>query len=173
MPLIEFKGKRPSVDASAYVDPTAVLIGDVTVEGRCYIGPHASLRGDFGAIVVEAGSNVQDGCVLHTGIDAVCRLKRYSHVGHGAVVHGATLEYNAMVGMNAVVMDDCVIGESSIVAACAFVKTGLSVPARTLIAGVPARIVRLLGDQEIAAKTTGTELYQALAADYLRTARVL
>lgn len=171
MPLYEFNGKRPRVDALAYVHPSAVLIGNVSVAACCYIGPHASLRGDFGAVVVECGSNVQDSCVLHTGLDNACRLGRDSHIGHGAIIHGATLEPNTMVGMHAVVMDGVVLGSATIVAACAFVKKGFHVPPRVLVAGVPGRVVRSLSNAEVAAKSSGTRLYQQLAADCLRTMR--
>ncbi|MFM0395740.1 acyltransferase [Paraburkholderia phytofirmans] len=171
MALYEFNGKRPRVDPSAYVHPGAVLIGDVTVGACCYIGPFASLRGDFGAVVVERGSNVQDACVLHTGVDNTCRLGVDSHIGHGAIVHGATLEPNTMVGMHAVVMDGAVLGEASIVAACAFVKKDWHVPPRVLVAGVPGRVVRRLDEEEIRAKSSGTRVYQQLAADCLRTMR--
>lgn len=171
MALYEFNGKRPRVDPSAYVHPSAVLIGDVTVGACCYIGPHASLRGDFGAVVVERGSNVQDSCVLHTGVANACRLGVDSHVGHSAIVHGATLEPNTMVGMHAVVMDGVVLGATSIVAACAFVKKDWRVPAGVLVAGVPGRVVRTLSDDEIVAKSSGTRIYQQLAADCLRTMR--
>ncbi|MCA8050059.1 acyltransferase [Burkholderia arboris] len=169
MPLFEFNGMRPRVDPSAYVDPSAVVIGDVTIGARCYIGPHASLRGDFGAIVVEDGSNVQDGCVLHVGIGETCRLGVNSHIGHGAIVHGATLEPDTMIGMNAVVMDGATIGATTIVAACAFVKAGYDVPRGVLLAGMPGRVVRRLSDAEIEAKANGTRIYQQLAADCLRT----
>jgi phenylacetic acid degradation protein len=171
MPLYAFKGTQPSVAASAYVHPGAVVIGDVTIGERCYIGPHASLRGDFGRIVIDSGSNVQDGCVLHVGFGETCWLGVDSHIGHGAVVHGALLARNVMIGMNAVVMDGARIGESSIIAACAFVKAGLDVPPGVLFAGVPGRVVRRLSDAEIAAKSAGTRAYQQLAEDCLATLR--
>jgi phenylacetic acid degradation protein len=171
MALYEFNGKRPRVDPSAYVHPSAVLIGDVSVAACCYIGPHASLRGDFGAVVIERGSNVQDSCVLHTGVGNTCLLGVDSHIGHSAIVHGATLEPNTMVGMHAVVMDGAVLGEACIIAACAFVKKDWRVPPRVLVAGVPGRVVRRLGDEEILAKSSGTRIYQQLAADCLRTMR--
>ncbi|RQS76915.1 transferase hexapeptide repeat family protein [Burkholderia sp. Bp8963] len=169
MALFEFNGITPRVHASAYVHPSAVVIGDVTIGARCYIGPHASLRGDFGAIVIEDGSNVQDGCTLHVGIRETCRLGVNSHVGHGAIVHGAMLLPDTMIGMNAVVMDGATIGAKTIVAACAFVKAGFDVPPGVLLAGVPGRVVRRLSDAEIDAKAHGTRLYQQLAEDCLRT----
>ncbi|WP_175713208.1 phenylacetic acid degradation protein PaaY [Burkholderia ambifaria] len=166
MPLFEFNGMRPRVHPSAYVHPSAVVIDDVPIGARCYIGPHASLRGDFGAIVVDDGSNVQDGCVRHVGIGETCRLGMNSHIGHGAIVHGATLEPDTMIGMNAVVMDGATIG-----AAYAFVKAGYEVPRGVLLAGVPGRVVRRLSDAEIAAKANGTRVYQLLAVDCLKTLR--
>ena len=171
MPLFEFNGTRPRVDPSAYVHPSAVVIGDVAIGARCYIGPHASLRGDFGAIVVDDDSNVQDGCVLHVGIGETCRLGMNSHIGHGAIDHGATLEPDTMIGMNAVVMDGATMGATTIVAACAFVKAGYDVPRGVLLAGVPGRVVRRLSDAEIAAKANGTRVYQQLAVDCLKTLR--
>lgn len=162
MPCYEIDGLRPVVHPSAYVHPTAVLIGDVIVGERCYVGPVASLRGDFGRLIVEAGANVQDSCVMHgfPGTDTVIEVD--GHIGHGAVLHGCRIRRNALVGMNAVVMDNAVVGESAIVAACAFVKAGLEIPARTLAAGVPARVVRPLTDQEMAWKADGTRTYQDL-----------
>ncbi|MGY6240439.1 transferase hexapeptide repeat family protein [Burkholderia ambifaria] len=171
MPLFEFNGTRQRVDPSAYVHPSAVVIGDVTIGARCYIGPHASLRGDFGAIVDDDGSNVQDGCVRHVGIGETCRLGMNSHIGHGAIDHGATLEPDTMIGMNAVVMDGATIGATMIVAACAFVKAGYDVPRGVLLAGVPGRVVRRLNDAEIAAKANGTRVYQQLAVDCLNALR--
>ena len=168
MPLFEFNGMRPRIDPSAYVDPSAVVIGDVTIGARCYVGPHASLRGDFGAIVVEDGSNVQDGCVLRRDRRDL-PARRQQPVGHGAIVHGAMLEPDTMIGMNAVVMDGATIGATTIVAAC--VRRPADVPRGVLLAGVPGRVVRRLSDAEIDAKANGTRIYQQLAADCLRTIR--
>ncbi|GAB4176787.1 MAG: phenylacetic acid degradation protein PaaY [Rhodocyclaceae bacterium] len=156
-------GLIPVVDPDAYVHPSAVLIGDVIVAAGCYVGPCASLRGDFGRIVLEAGANVQDCCVLHGFPDSDTVVEEDGHIGHGAILHCCRVGRNAMVGMNAVVMDTAEIGESAIVAACAFVKAGMKVPAASLAAGVPAKIVRRLSAQEIEWKGEGTRLYQSLA----------
>jgi phenylacetic acid degradation protein len=171
MPCYEIDGIRPVVDPTAFVHPSAVLIGDVIVGARCYVGPAASLRGDFGRIVMRAGSNLQDTCVMHgfPGTDTV--IEEDGHVGHGAVVHGARVGRNALIGMNAVLMDNAVIGESAIVAACAFVKAGMEIPARMLAAGVPAKIVRPLEEKEMAWKVEGTRTYQDLAVRSLNTMR--
>ena len=156
-------GVTPVVDATAFVHPSAVLIGDVLVGAGCYIGPCACLRGDFGRIDVRAGANLQDCCVMHgfPGTDTV--VEEEGHIGHGAILHGCVVQKNALVGMNAVVNDNAVIGESAIVAAMAFVKAGMVVPPRTLVAGVPAKVVRTLTDQELAWKIEGTRSYQELA----------
>ncbi len=171
MPCYEIDGIRPVVDPTAYVHPTAILVGDVIIGPRCYVGPGASLRGDFGRIILEEGSNVQDTCVMHgfPGTDTLIEVD--GHIGHGAVLHGCTVKRNAMVGMNAVVMDEAVVGESAMVAACAFVKAAMMVPPRHLAAGVPAKILRELSDEEIAWKVSGTRSYQELAVRSLATMR--
>jgi phenylacetic acid degradation protein len=156
-------GITPVVDPTAFVHPSAVLIGDVIVGPGVYIGPCAALRGDFGRLEVRAGANLQDCCVMHgfPGTDTV--VEEDGHIGHGAVLHGCIVQRNALVGMNAVVNDNAVIGESAMVAAMAFVKAGFIVPPRMLVAGMPARVVRGLTDTELAWKTEGTQSYQELA----------
>jgi phenylacetic acid degradation protein len=156
-------GVTPVIDPTAYVHPTAVLIGDVIIGPGCYVGPLACLRGDFGRLIMEQGSNLQDTCVVHgfPGSDTVIEVD--GHVGHGAVIHGARIGRNALVGMNSVIMDGAVIGEASIVAAMSFVKTGMQVPPKSLVMGMPARVVRTLSDAEIEWKYKGTLEYQQLA----------
>lgn len=156
-------GVTPVVHPQAYVHPSAVLIGDVFVGPRVYIGPCACLRGDFGRIVVEEGANIQDTCVLHAFPDRDLVVEVDGHIGHGAMLHGCIVRRNALVGINAVINDRAVVGESAIVAASAFVKAEFEVPPRTLVAGVPARVVRALGEAEIAWKIEATRGYQWLA----------
>lgn len=151
------------VAESSYVHPSAVLIGDVIVGPNCYVGPCACLRGDFGRITICAGSNVQDTCVVHSFPGRDVTINECGHIGHGAVLHGCIVGRNAFVGMNAVVMDGVVVNENAFVAAAAFVKSDFVVPAASLVAGVPARVVRDLTPEEIAWKTNGTELYHRLA----------
>ena len=164
-------GVVPVVDASAFVHPSAVIIGDVIVGAECYIGPGASLRGDMSRIVVGRGSNIQDNCVVHGFPDDEAVLEEDCHIGHGAVLHGCRVGRNAMVGMNAVVMDGARIGESAFVAAMAFVKAGFEVPPRWLVAGIPAKVVRQLSDEEIVWKGEGTEEYRRIARRSLGTMR--
>ncbi|MGJ7553749.1 phenylacetic acid degradation protein PaaY [Variovorax sp. RB3P1] len=162
MPSYSIDGVIPVVDPSAYVHPTAVLIGDVIVGPRCYVGPCASLRGDFGRIVLEEGSNVQDHCCIHGFPENDTVVEVNGHIGHGAILHSCIVRRDALVGMNAVVMDEAEIGEKAIVAACAFVPAGMKVPPRSLVAGIPAKVKRELSDDEIAWKLEGTQTYQAL-----------
>lgn len=171
MPCYSIEGVIPVVDPTAYVHPTAVLIGDVIVGPDCYVGPAACLRGDFGRIVLKRGANVQDTCVVHgfPGHDTV--VGENGHIGHGAVLHSCTVERDALVGMNAVVMDDAVVGEQAIVAASAFVRAGMQIAPRTLVAGLPAKVVRALTDEEMAWKQAGTETYHDLARRSLKSLR--
>ena len=164
-------GIAPVVHPSAYVHPSAVLIGDVIVGARVYIGPCACLRGDFGRIVIEEGANIQDCCVLHAFPDRDLVVEADGHIGHGAVLHGCVVKRNAMVGINSVVNDNAVVGESSIVAAMAFVKAGFEVPPRSLALGIPAKVVRELSAEEMAWKRDATRQYQELAVRSLATAR--
>jgi phenylacetic acid degradation protein len=171
MPAYEFEGLVPVVDPTAFVHPTAVLIGDVHVGPRCFVGPLATLRGDFGRIVLGEGANFQDSCVFHSFPGTVATLARDGHVGHGAILHGCRVGAGVLIGMNAVVLDRAVIGEYAFVAAHSLVPEGFEVPARTLVRGVPARVARELTGDEIAWKANGTKLYQELAERYRKTMR--
>ena len=156
-------GITPVVDPTAFVHPSAVLIGDVFVGPGVYVGPFASLRGDFGRLVVGAGANIQDGCVMHgfAGTDTV--VEEDGHIGHGVILHGCVIRRNALVGMNAVVLDNAEVGESAFVAASCMIRAGMVIPPRTLVAGVPGKVVRELSAEDLAAKRAGTANYQELA----------
>jgi phenylacetic acid degradation protein len=156
-------GVVPVVDPSAFVHPSAVLIGDVIVAAHAYIGPSASLRGDFGRILVAQGANVQDGCIMHgfPGKDTVAGPD--STIGHGAILHGCVVQRGALIGMNAVVNDNAEVGEEAMVAALAFVKAEARIPARSLAAGIPARVLRQLSEQELRWKRENLLHYQDLA----------
>ena len=163
MPVYRYEGLVPVVHPTAFVHPTAVLIGDVVIGAGVYIGPGASLRGDMGRIEVREGANVQDNCVMHSFPGAGALIEPDGHIGHGAIVHGAHVGRNVLVGMNAVLMDNVTVGENSIVGAMAFVKAEMQIPPNVLVAGAPARIIRDLKDSEIAWKKTGTQEYEDLA----------
>jgi phenylacetic acid degradation protein len=169
MPCYSIEGVVPVIDPSAHVHPSAVLIGDVIVGPGCYVGPCASLRGDFGRIVLQRGANVQDTCVIHGFPDQDTVVEENGHIGHGAVLHSCVIRRDALVGMNAVVMDEAEIGAASIVAACAFVPAGMKVPPRSLVAGMPAKVKRELSDAEVAWKLEGTLTYHDLTRRCLET----
>jgi len=163
MPCYEFEGLVPVVDPTAYVHPTAVLIGDVIVGPGVYVGPLASLRGDFGRLILERGANLQDCCVMHGYCDVDTVVEEDGHIGHGAILHGCVVGRNALVGMNAVVMDGARIGEGSIVAAHSFVRVGFQGEDRKLLVGSPAKAIRDVSDQDLHWKGLNTREYQALA----------
>lgn len=160
-----FRNMVPVIHPTAFVHPQATVIGHVTVGPDCYVGPHAVLRGDWGKIEMERGSNVQEGCVIHMFPGTTVRLGEGAHVGHGAMIHGATLGRNCMIGMNAVILDDAVIGEECIVGALALVKAKSVFEQRSLVVGHPAQVKGEVSEAMVAHKTEGTSLYQRLPAD--------
>ena len=172
MPSYSIDGVIPVVDPTAYVHPSAVLIGDVIVGPHCYVGPCASLRGDFGRIVLQEGSNVQDHCCIHGFPDQDTVVEVNGHIGHGAILHSCIVRRDALVGMNAVVMDNARIGPRSFVSAAAFVKAGFECPEQSLVMGAPASVKRSLSDQEVAWKQAGTREYQQLAQRCLEQMQV-
>lgn len=157
-----FKGFIPVVHPTAFVHPQAAVTGNVIIGEHCYIGPGAALRGDWGGIILEAGCNVQENCTIHMFPGMTVTLQAGAHIGHGAIIHGARIGRNCLVGMNSVVMDHVELGDESIVGAMSLVKEGEKIPPRSLVLGNPARIVKAVSDDMIAWKTKGTALYQAL-----------
>ena len=169
--IYEFNNYRPVVDESSFIHPQAAVTGYVVIGKNCYIGPGAALRGDWGKIIIEDGCNVQENCTLHMFPGASVLLKEGSHIGHGAIIHGATIGRNCLVGMNAVVMDNVELGDESIVAALSFIKQDEKIPARSLLAGNPARIIKQVSDEMLAWKTEGTRIYQQLPRQCHETLR--
>ncbi len=163
--LYEFKGYRPVVDASSFVHPQAAVTGNVIIGKRVYIGPGAAIRGDWGQIIIEDGCNVQENCTIHLFPGATVRLQEGAHIGHGAIVHGATIGRNCLIGMNSVIMDNVVLGEECIVGALTFVKAGEEIPARSVVVGNPGKIVKQVSPEMLQWKTEGTAIYQALPRD--------
>ncbi len=158
----EFKGFRPVAHETAFVHPQAVVTGNVMIGKRVYIGPGAALRGDWGGIIIEDGCNVQENCTIHMFPGVTVRLMEAAHIGHGAIIHGATIGRNVLVGMNSVIMDNVEIGDESIIGALTFIKADEKIPPRSLVVGNPAKIVKQVSDDMIAWKTQGTRLYQTL-----------
>lgn len=171
--IYEFQGYIPVVHESSFVHPLAAVTGNVIVGKNCYIGPGAAIRGDWGQIILEDGVNVQENCTVHMFPGKSITLKESAHVGHGAIIHGANLGRNCLIGMNTVIMDDAVIGDECIVGAMAFVKAETVIPNRSLVVGNPAKVIKQVSDEMIAWKTKGTALYQQLPADCHKTLKVV
>ena len=167
--IYKFNGYRPVVDESAYVHPQAAVTGNVVIGKDVYIGPGAAIRGDWGKIIIEDGCNVQENCTIHMFPGTTVRLHKSAHVGHGAIIHGATLYENCLIGMNAVVMDNAVIGEGSIVGALCFVPDSMEIPSRKIAVGNPAKIIKDVSDEMLEWKTKGTALYQSLPKELHET----
>ncbi len=165
MPVYSFKGFIPVVAPSSYVHPSAVVIGNVIIGENVYIGPGAVLRGDWGKIKIEDGCNVQENCVIHMFPGTTVHLQKNAHVGHGAVIHGAILEENCLIGMNSVIMDDAQIGKNTIIGALSFVPAKELIPSDSLAVGNPVKVVKKLSQEQIQWKTKGTEYYQKLPKD--------
>ena len=162
MAFYQFNGIKPVVHPSSFVHPQAVVTGNVIIGRDVYIGPGAALRGDWGQIIIRDGCNVQESCTVHMFPGITVLLHEGAHIGHGAIIHGATIGPNCLVGMNAVIMDEVVLEEECIVGALAFIKSGEKIPRRSLVAGNPARIIKEVSDEMMAWKTEGTRLYQQL-----------
>ena len=163
--IYEFKGFKPVVHESAFVHQQAAVIGNVIIGKDVYIGPGAALRGDWGSIVIEDGCNVQENCIIHMFPGVTVLLKPGAHIGHGAIIHGATIGKNVLIGMNAVIMDNVEIGEDSVIGALTFVKANQKIPAKSLVVGNPAKVIKQVSEEMIYWKTKGTKLYQSLQKD--------
>lgn len=169
MACYEIDGFRPVVHESAFVHPTAAVTGNVIIGRDVYVGPGAAVRGDWGGVVIEDGCNVQEGCVVHMFPGVTVVLETSAHIGHGAVIHGARIGRNTLVGMNAVVMDNAHVGAECVVGALTFVPAEMQIPDRKVVVGNPARIVKDVSDAMLAWKTEGTALYQALPGEMRRS----
>jgi phenylacetic acid degradation protein len=163
--VYSFKDSIPVIDESSFIHPLAAVTGNVIIGKNCYIGPGAAIRGDWGKIIIEDGCNVQENCTIHLFPGVTVLLKEGSHIGHGAIIHGATIGKNCLIGMNAVIMDNVDLGDECIVGALSFVKDNEKIPARSLLAGNPAKIIKQVSNEMIAWKTEGTKLYQQLPED--------
>jgi phenylacetic acid degradation protein len=160
--IYEFDGFKPVVHESAFVHPNATVTGNVVIGRDVYIAPGAAIRGDWGGIVIEDGCNVQENCTIHMFPGVTVVLETSAHIGHGAIVHGARIGRNALIGMNAVIMDNATVGAECVVGALTFVPSEMQIPARKVVVGNPARIIKDVSDEMIEWKTRGTALYQSL-----------
>jgi len=167
-----FKDFVPVVHESSFVHPQAAVTGNVIIGKNCYIGPGAALRGDWGGIIIEDGCNVQENCIIHMFPGVTVLLKGSSHIGHGAIIHGAVIGKNCLVGMNSVIMDNVELGDECIVGALSFIKESEKIPSRSLVVGNPARIIKQVSDEMISWKTKGTQLYQQLPKEMFDSFKV-
>lgn len=165
----EFNGIKPVVHDSAFVHTQAAVTGNVIIGKDVYIGPGCALRGDWGKIIVSDGCNVQENCTVHMFPGITVLLKEGAHIGHGAIIHGALIGKNCLVGMNAVIMDEVDLGDESIVGALTFIRQGEKIPPRSLVAGNPGKLIKQVSDEMMDWKTKGTELYQQLPAQCRET----
>lgn len=163
--IYSFKNFIPVIHESSFIHPLSAVTGNVIIGKNCYIGPGAALRGDWGQIIIEDGCNIQENCIIHMFPGLTVLLKEAAHIGHGAIIHGATIGKNCLVGMNSVIMDNVELGDECIVGALSFIKQDEKIPARSLLAGNPAKIIRQVSDEMISWKTAGTEIYQALPGE--------
>jgi len=160
--IYEFNGYTPVIDPSSYIHKEATIIGNVIIGKNVYVGPSASIRGDWGKITIMDGCNVQDNCTIHIfpGKDVI--LEENAHIGHGAIIHGSHIGKNTLIGMNSVIMDDVIIGEECIIGALCFVKGEMKIPKRKIVLGNPALIKGEVTDDMLEWKKQGTKLYQKL-----------
>jgi len=165
MAFYHFKGFIPVVHPSSFVHSLAAVTGNVIIGKNCYIGPGAALRGDWGGIVIEDGCNIQENCIIHMFPGVTVLLKSSAHIGHGAIIHGATIGKNCLVGMNSVIMDNAELGDECIVGALSFIREDEKIPQRSLIVGNPGKIIKKVSNEMIEWKSKGTRLYQELAND--------
>ncbi|HVA99132.1 MAG TPA: transferase hexapeptide repeat family protein [Bacteroidia bacterium] len=167
--IYEFNGYKPVIHESAFIHPNATVTGNVIIGKNVYVGPGAAIRGDWGEIIIEDGCNVQENCTIHMFPGTTVLLKEAAHIGHGAIIHGATIGKNVMVGMNSVVMDNVVIGDNCIIGALSFVKADTIIPDKKIIVGNPAKIVKEVSEEMIHWKSLGTKLYQELPEECRKT----
>jgi phenylacetic acid degradation protein len=167
--IFEFGGHRPVIHKSAFIHPNATVTGNVIIGKNVYVGPGAAIRGDWGKIVIEDGCNVQENCTIHMFPGTEVLLKQDAHIGHGAIIHGATIGRNVLIGMNSVIMDNAIIADECIVGALSFVAADTLTEKRKVLVGNPAKAVKDVSDEMIAWKTKGTQLYQKLPEECKKT----
>ena len=167
MPCYAYQGIVPVVHPTSYVHPLASLIGDVIVGPGCFVAPGASLRGDFGRIVVEGDSSIQDSVTIHVSTMRDTIIGRGATIAHGAVIHGCEIGENALIGMNAVVLDNARVGAECLVAALSLVKSDSDIAPRSLVAGNPAKVIRQFEPHQVTWRNNGQGEYQRLAREAL------
>lgn len=171
MAIYEYNGFKPVVHPTSFIHPLAAVTGNVIIGKDVYIGPGAAIRGDWGKIIIEDGCNVQENCTIHMFPGTTTVLKKGAHIGHGAIIHGATIGENCLIGMNSVVMDEVIMEEECIVGALSFLPAKMEVSRRSLLVGNPAKVIKEVSDEMIDWKTKGTKLYQTLPKECFESLR--
>ena len=169
MPIYEFEKKAPKIARSSYVHPQAVIIGDVEIGARCYIGAGAVLRGDFGSIKIGPGTSIQDNAVLHADHEKPISIQKNVIIAHHATVHGATIGSFVLVGMGVVLMNGASCGDHVLIGAGALVTEGFDIPPNVVVAGNPARIIRPLSEEQRKRIHCGAKTYQNLVRRYQKS----
>jgi len=169
MAIYEYNNIKPVIDESSFVHPLASVIGNVIIGKNVFVGSGASIRGDFGGIVIKDGCNVQENCQIHMFPGVIVTLEEDAHIGHGAIIHGAKIGRNTLIGMGAIIMDDAEIGDEAIVGAMCFVPSKMIVPPRKVVVGNPAKIIKDVSDDMLNWKIEGTKLYQELPEEYSKS----
>jgi carbonic anhydrase/acetyltransferase-like protein (isoleucine patch superfamily) len=167
--VYKFKGFIPVIHESSFIHPQAAVTGNVIIGKNVYVGPGAAIRGDWGEIIIEDGCNIQENCTIHMFPGKTMTLKAGAHIGHGAIIHGANIGANSLIGMNSVIMDNVDLGDECIVGALSFIKAGMQIPNRKMVVGNPATIIKEVSDEMIEWKTKGTALYQQLPKECYET----
>jgi len=170
--IYEFNNYKPVIHETAFIHPQACITGNVVIGKYVYVGPGAALRGDWGQIIIEDGCNVQENCIIHMFPGVTVLLKESAHIGHGAIIHGATIGKNVLIGMNAVVMDNVNVGDNCIIGSLTFIPAEMIIPDRKVVVGNPAKILKDVSDEMINWKTQGTKLYQELPAECYATLKL-
>jgi len=173
MALYEFEGKRPVIGEGAYVSETADVIGEVRIGDRCYIGPGARIKGDYGSIAIGNETSVQENCILHARPGDRCEVGNHCTIGHGSILHNCTIEDEVVVGMGAIVSDWAVVRRGAVVAEGAVVRQSDEIPADKIAAGVPARVLRDVTEQGRRFQQLARDVYPELARRYLKSLKKL
>ena len=170
--IFEFNGIKPVIDPSSFIHYQANVTGNVIIGKNVYVGPGATIRGDFGKVIIKDGANVQENCTIHMFPGETVIIKEGAHLGHGCIVHGATIGCNSLIGMNAVILDDAIIGNECIVGALTLVNSEMVVADRKVIVGNPGKIINDVTEEMISWKTEGTKIYQNLPLEFQKSLKV-
>jgi phenylacetic acid degradation protein/carnitine operon protein CaiE len=170
--IFEFNGNKPVIDSSSFIHPQANITGNVVIGKNVYVGPGAAIRGDFGKVIIKDGANVQENCTIHMFPGLTVTINEGAHLGHGCIIHGATIGCNSLIGMNAVILDDAIIGKECIVGALTLVNSEMVVADRKVVVGNPGKIIKDVSEDMIAWKTEGTKIYQSLPSECQKSLKV-